>query len=237
MRPCSWASRSSFFVMGDKHPLVKADVETNAAKRRKLKAFRERAKQMKPGSPDRVYATFDSLEEFTSKAIHAVANLRRYLDEQGSPSPQPQTASQTPASTAAESERNLVFVSYSHYPSDKGICEDLLKMMRPTARKHGVKLWSDHEIPPGAIWRDEVRKLLAHARVAVLLVSPDFLDSSFIQQNELPPLLEAARNGGCRIFWVACRPCNEGDTKNGRFQCARPTGKTAYGSQGVRPRE
>ena len=49
---------------------------------------------------------------------------------------------------------------------------------------------------------------------------PDFLDSSFIQQNELPPLLEAARNGGCRIFWVACRPCNVGDTEIGRFQCA-----------------
>jgi tetratricopeptide (TPR) repeat protein len=70
------------FVMADKHPLVKADIETNATKRRKLNTFRERAKQMKPGSPNRVYATFDSLEEFTSTAIQAVANLRRYLDEQ-----------------------------------------------------------------------------------------------------------------------------------------------------------
>ena len=30
----------------------------------------------------RIYATFDSLEEFRSQAIQAVANLRRYLDEQ-----------------------------------------------------------------------------------------------------------------------------------------------------------
>jgi hypothetical protein len=69
------------FIMGPNHPLCKADVETNAAKRRKLNAFRERAKQMKPGSPvHRVYATFDSLEEFSKQAIHAVAGLRRYLD-------------------------------------------------------------------------------------------------------------------------------------------------------------
>jgi hypothetical protein len=80
------------FIMGDKHPLRKADVETDADKTRKLNAFRERAKQMKPGSPvHRVYATFDSLEEFSRKAIHAAANLRRYLD-----------AAPVPARTAAD---------------------------------------------------------------------------------------------------------------------------------------
>ena len=89
------------FIMGDKHPLVKADVETNAAKRRKLNAFRERAKQMRPGSPDRVYATFDNLEEFTSKAIHAVAGLRRYLDEQQTAAPE---ADPTPAPPAFYAE-------------------------------------------------------------------------------------------------------------------------------------
>src|ERR1035437_2103352 len=72
------------FIMGDKHRLLKADVETDTAKEKKLNAFRERAKQMKPDSlVHRVYATFDSLEEFTAKAIHAVAGLRRYLDEKG----------------------------------------------------------------------------------------------------------------------------------------------------------
>src|SRR5271170_4107820 len=37
------------FIMGDDHTLREADVELDAAKREKLKAFRERAKQMKPG--------------------------------------------------------------------------------------------------------------------------------------------------------------------------------------------
>jgi O-acetyl-ADP-ribose deacetylase (regulator of RNase III) len=86
------------FIMGDKHPLCEADVETNSAKRKKLKAFRERAKQMKPASPvHRIYATFDSLEEFTSKAIQAVAGLRRYLDEKTTPSaPTPAVAMKKP---------------------------------------------------------------------------------------------------------------------------------------------
>ncbi len=58
------------FIMGDDHLLREADVEGDPAKREKLSAFRERAKQKDPGSiVHRVYATFDSLEDFTSK-IH-----------------------------------------------------------------------------------------------------------------------------------------------------------------------
>ncbi|MBV8629673.1 MAG: DUF4062 domain-containing protein [Silvibacterium sp.] len=83
------------FIMGDAHPVRKGDVETNAAKIEKLNAFRERAKKMRPDSQvHRVYATFDSIEEFTEKAIHAVAGLRHYFDQrtpaaQAVPLPQP----------------------------------------------------------------------------------------------------------------------------------------------------
>jgi hypothetical protein len=86
------------FIMGEKHLLREADIETDPAKREKLSAFRERAKQMKPSSPvHRVYATFDNLEEFTRKAIHAVADLRRYLDEKAAPGPKAEPSHQTPA--------------------------------------------------------------------------------------------------------------------------------------------
>src|SRR5207245_7308588 len=62
----------------------------------RLNAFREWAKQMKPDSPvHRVYAVFDSLEDFNSKAIHAAANLRRYLDETDSRSSKRKTATFT----------------------------------------------------------------------------------------------------------------------------------------------
>ena len=73
------------FIMGDQHQVIEADVETNATKRRKLKAFRERAKKMKSDSEvHRVYATFESLEEFKVQSVQAVADLRRYLDEAAS---------------------------------------------------------------------------------------------------------------------------------------------------------
>jgi hypothetical protein len=93
------------FIMGEGHLLHEADIETDPGKREKLNAFRERAKQMKPDSPvHRVYATFDCLEEFTTKAIHAVAGLRRYLDAQDTPAPQPQTADPIPSPPAFYAE-------------------------------------------------------------------------------------------------------------------------------------
>lgn len=98
-------------------------------------------------------------------------------------------------------------------------------MVHPTAQKHGLKIWSDHEIPVGAIWREEIEKALARTRIAVLLVSSDFLASGFIEKNELPPLLEAARTQGAHIFWIACRPCNVEDTEIGKFQGANPPSK------------
>ncbi len=125
--------------------------------------------------------------------------------------------------TAAPAARDLIFISYSH--EDEELCLEFLKMVRPTAQKHGLKIWSDHEIPVGAIWRDEIEKALARTRIAVLLVSTDFLDSSFVQNNELPPLLKAADAEGARIFWIACRPCNVEDTEIGKFQGANKPSK------------
>jgi hypothetical protein len=91
------------FIMGPKHPVIEADVELDAGKREKLNAFRERAKLMKPDSPvHRVYAPFESLEEFSKKAIHAVANLRRYLD--AVPLPAPTAADPIPAPPAFYAE-------------------------------------------------------------------------------------------------------------------------------------
>ncbi len=67
------------FVMSDEHPGSRKDFETDAEKIRKLEAYRERAKE------GRIYVPFDSPEDFIQKAIHAVASLRRHLNEQSQP--------------------------------------------------------------------------------------------------------------------------------------------------------
>src|ERR1035438_4547682 len=99
------------FIMGDNHLLRKADIETDAGNREKLNAFREWAKQMGPDSlVHRVYGTFDSLEEFTSRAIHSVAELRRFLDGQDAPDlpPAPVETDPIPAPPAFYAEPRYI---------------------------------------------------------------------------------------------------------------------------------
>ena len=55
--------------------------------------------------------------------------------------------------------------------------------------------------------RNEIEKALLTAKVAILLVSTDFLASEFIRTNELPPLLKAAENDGATILPLILKPC------------------------------
>src|SRR5262249_48045325 len=57
-------------------------------------------------------------------------------------------------------------------------------------------------IQPSADWRVEIETALTNARVVVLIVSRNFLESSFIQEDELPRILERRRKNKAKIFWL-----------------------------------
>ena len=102
-------------------------------------------------------------------------------------------------------ERQQLFISYSR--ADREWVDRLKAMLGPLLRGEDLHLWDDSQIEPGARWKEEIGCALASADVALLLVSPDFLNSDFIHKEELPPLLRAAEEKVLVLLWVKLRPC------------------------------
>lgn len=119
-------------------------------------------------------------------------------------------------------ERSKVFVSYCHLDIDYLI--DVQRHFKPFLNQ--IDFWDDTKILPGQKWKNEIKKAIDVAKVAILLVSTDFLGSEFISTNELPPLLQAAEENGAVILIVVLKPClfEEFDSLN-QFQAMNPPNK------------
>ena len=124
-----------------------------------------------------------------------------------------------------------IFISYSH--KDEQWLNLLLQHLAFLIQQ-GVEIWTDREIEPGDRWREEIEDALATARVAVLLVTPAFLASPFIQNNELPPLLHAARSEGLVIFWIPVKPSSYDQYEIRLFQAAHITSEPLSGLKGAK---
>ena len=111
--------------------------------------------------------------------------------------------------------RTSAFISYSHV--DSKWLERLQIMLAPLSH-HGLDLWSDEKIKPGELWKDKIETALSEAKVAILLVSPSFLQSDFIAKHELPSLLHSAEKQGLKILWIPIEESMVHITPVGKYQ-------------------
>ena len=95
----------------------------------------------------------------------------------------------------------VVFVSYSR--EDEQWRRRFAEMLKPLVRARRLEVWSDDRVVTGYAWRPQLAAAIARSWAALLLVSPSFLASDFIMDQELPALLER----GVQLVPVLVRPC------------------------------
>lgn len=101
--------------------------------------------------------------------------------------------------------RQNIFISYSH--RDQHWLERLTVHLHPLVGENtALDIWDDRRIRPGSAWRAEIEAALSRARVAILVISADFLASDFINQVELPALFKAASDDGTVLLPLIVSP-------------------------------
>ena len=127
-------------------------------------------------------------------------------------------------------------MSYSH--KDAHWLKRLQVHVKPLLRDVEVEWWDDTMIEAGADWRGEIESALASARVAVLLISADFLASDFIANDELPELLKAAEEDGVAVIPLILSPSRFTKLPSlARFQAINPPEQPLVGLKRARQEE
>lgn len=108
-------------------------------------------------------------------------------------------------SNRSKNDTKKLFISYSH--KDKEYLDRLMVHLTPLKRKGLIDPWVDTRLKAGDKWKVEIEEALDQAKVAILLISADFLASDFIVDNELPPILSKASSEGTRIIPIILKPC------------------------------
>lgn len=89
--------------------------------------------------------------------------------------------------------RKKIFISYSH--ADEAWFTELKNRLLPLQRVHGFELWDDKNLQAGQNWHAEIQKALGETKLALLLISPNFIRSEYIDKHEMKPLQDAHERG------------------------------------------
>lgn len=98
-----------------------------------------------------------------------------------------------------------IFISYSH--KDEAWKDALQRHLKVLQTHNAFSIWDDRQIEVGANWLPAIEGAIEQAKVALLLVSSDFLTSEFVTRQEIPRFLQRREAEGLQVVPIIIRPC------------------------------
>ncbi len=116
-----------------------------------------------------------------------------------------------------------VFFSYSHKDQD---LRDQLETHLSLLKNHGfISSWHDRKIIAGAEWAGEIDAHLNTAQIILLLISADFLASTYCYGIEVTRAMERHNAGKARVIPIILRHCDWHSAPFGKLQALPTDGK------------
>ena len=113
-----------------------------------------------------------------------------------------------------------IFFCYAR--EDEELRKGLEKQLRALKRQGIIDLWHDRAISAGTEWEREIDKHLNTAKIILLLVSPDFMDSDYYYSKEMSQAMDRHERGNAQVIPVILRPVYWQGAPFGKLQ-ALPT--------------
>jgi hypothetical protein len=118
-----------------------------------------------------------------------------------------------------------LFLSYSH--EDESFKNGLLKHLEPLKKSNLIEVWHDGQINPGDEWDGQIYSNLEKADIVLLLVSIDFINSTYCFEVELEQALDRHEAKRARVIPVIVRTCMWRNTPLAKLQALPKDGKAA----------
>ena len=111
--------------------------------------------------------------------------------------------------------RDQIFICFHEH--DKRWLEHIRSHLIPLERQ-GFGIWDQTQLLPGEELDTAIRRRLEVSSLAIVLLSPDLLASEFQFERIILPILEAAKHGTIKVFWIPIRATNFIETPFAKIQ-------------------
>lgn len=117
---------------------------------------------------------------------------------------------------AMPSEPLKLFISYSH--KDEPLREELGKHLRILERQKLITIWHDRKILAGDEWNHQINTYLETANIILLLISSDFIDSSYCWDIEIERAMQLHESEQACVIPVILRSVDWTSAPFGKLQ-------------------